>query len=271
MLLINSILKVDLTHLNPYILNNEFIPISHMNKKFYKTVFISDVHLWNPKNQWDKLIKFLDSISFENLIIVWDFIDYRQLNWFWKRWEKEQKTLNYINDLATHWVKVTYIQWNHDRELKCWDWIEIENMTITRHIYYQTVKKKTYFITHWDCLDSVNNKHNRIWEFWSKVYSLWLHIEHIWNKKVYDISCFSIPEKIDKRVKWRRVPEYKINSKILDFSKNLNCDWIIIWHFHIAKHYNLNGLDYFNTWDRMRNCSAVVEDKKWELSLLFYQ
>lgn len=242
-----------------------------MNKKSYKTVFISDIHLWNPKNQWDKLINFLDSIDFENLVIVWDFIDYRQLNWFWERWEKEQKTLDYINNLAKNWKNVTYIQWNHDRELKCSEKIKIEVTSICRETYYTTQKWKRYYIIHWDCIDSINDKHNWIWEFRSKVYWLWLKIEHIRNKKVYNISCLSIPERIDRRVKKRRVPEDKINRKIFKFSQNLNCDWIIIWHFHIAKHYDLRGLDYFNTWDWMRNCSTVVEDKKWKLSLLFYQ
>ena len=88
-------------------------------KQHYKTVFVSDIHLGNPKNQSDKLIKILDSINFENLVIIWDFIDYRQLRRFWKRTEKEQKTMNYINDLAKNWVNITYIQWNQDRKLKC--------------------------------------------------------------------------------------------------------------------------------------------------------
>ena len=65
-----------------------------MRKKHYRTVFISDIHLWNLKNQWDKLVEFLDSISFENLIIIWDFIDYWQLKRFWKRRKKEQVTLD---------------------------------------------------------------------------------------------------------------------------------------------------------------------------------
>ena len=240
-------------------------------KKQYRTVFISDIHLWNPKNQWDKLVKFLDSISFENLIIVWDFLDYRQLNRFWKRWEKEQKTLNYINDLATHWIKITYIQWNHDRELKCWDWIEIQNMTITRHIYYQTAKWKTYYITHWDCMDSVNNNWNRLWQIWSIVTWLLRKMEHLFNKDVYNNSYISLAEKLEERVKKVRMPESKINKLVNSFSENLRCDWIIIWHFHLARHYEINWLDYYNTWDWLRHPAAVIEDLNWDLELILYK
>lgn len=249
-----------------------FITIKSMNKKqLYRTVFISDIHLWNPKNQWDKLINFLDSISFENLIIIWDFIDYRQLNRFWKRWEKEQKVLNYINNLAKNWVKITYIQWNHDRELKCTEEIQIENMTIIREMYYKTQKWKTYYVTHWDCMDWVNKDWNKMWQVWSIVTWILRKTEYLRNKNVYSTSCFSLAEKLEERVKKNRMPEHKINRLVRKFSKNLNCDWIIIWHFHLARHYNIDRLDYFCTWDRLKHFAAVTEDSKWKLELILYE
>lgn len=242
-----------------------------MKKTHYKTVFISDIHLWNPKNQSDKLIKFLDSISFENLIIIWDFIDFRQLRRFWKRWEKEQTTLNYINNLSKNWVKVTYIQWNHDRKLKCSKKIQIENMTIYREMYYKTMKWKTYYVTHWDCMDWVNNNWIEIWQIWSIISWLLRKIEHLWNKEVYKDSCISLAEKLEEWIKKNRMPESKINKLIKNFSKNLNCDWLIIWHFHLARHYEITWIDYFNTWDRLKNLAIVTEDLKWNLELILYK
>ena len=241
-----------------------------MREKHYRTIFISDIHLWNLKNQWDKLIDFLDSISFENLIIIWDFIDYWQLRWFWKWREKEQYTLDYINNLSKNWINITYIQWNHDRELKCWDKIHIENMTITRGIYYKTLKWKTYYITHWDCLDWINKDWNKIWQIWSIVFWWFLKIESFRNRKTLTHPYLSLAEKFEEWIKKVRMPEREISKKVHNFSKNLTCDWIILWHFHVARHHDVNWLDYFNTWDRLRNCSAVTEDLKWNLELTKY-
>lgn len=241
-----------------------------MRKKHYRTVFISDIHLWNLKNQWDKLIEFLNSIDFENLIIIWDFIDYRQLKWFWKWREKEQKTLDYINNLAKNWVNITYIQWNHDRKLKCTNEIYIENMTIIREMYYETWKWKTYYITHWDCLDWINRDWNSLWQLWSLTFWLLLKIENLWNKKTLTHPYLSIAERFEEWIKRHRMPEHKIKRMVSKFSKNLTCDWIILGHFHVARHYEVNWLDYFNTWDWLRNCSAVVEDWKWNLELVKY-
>ena len=242
-----------------------------MRKKHYRTVFISDIHLWNLKNQWDKLAEFLNSISFENLIIIWDFIDYWQLSWFWKWREREQSTLDYINNLAKSWINITYIQWNHDRELKCWDKIYIENMTIIREMYYRTLKWKIYYITHWDCLDWVNKDWNKIWQLWSIIFWWLLGVENLWNKKTLTHPYLSIAERFEEWVKKIRMPERKISKKVHKFSKNLTCNWIILWHFHVARHHDVNWLDYFNTWDWLRNCSAVVEDSKWNLELIKYK
>lgn len=241
-----------------------------MRKKHYRTVFVSDIHLWHLKNQWDKLIEFLDSIDFDNLIIIWDFIDYRQLKRFWKWAEREQKTLDYINSLAKNWANITYIQWNHDRKLKCTKEIYIENMTIIREMYYETWKWKTYYITHWDCLDWINRDWNSLWQLWSLTFWLLLRIENLWNKKTLTQPYLSIAERFEEWIKRHRMPEHKIKRMVSNFSKNLTCDWIILWHFHVARHYEVNWLDYFNTWDWLRNCSAVVEDWKWNLELVKY-
>lgn len=241
-----------------------------MKKKHYRTIFISDIHLWNLKNQWDKLIKFLNSISFDNLIIIWDFIDYRQLKWFWKRTDKDQNTLDYINNLSDNWVKITYIQWNHDRNLKCWNKIYIENMSVIRDMYYKTLQWKTYYITHWDCMDWINKDWNNMWQLWSIVFWLLLWIEKIWNKKTLNNSYLSIAENLEDWIKKVRMPEHRIKKKIMRLTKNINCNWIIIWHFHVTRHYNLNWIDYFNTWDWLRNCSALLEDSKWNLELVKY-
>ena len=242
-----------------------------MRKKQYRTVFISDVHLWHLKNRWDKLVKFLDSIFFENLVIIWDFIDYWQLSWFWRRRDKETKVLDYINNLARDGVKITYIQWNHDRKLKCSDKIHIENMCVMRDMYYKTLKWKTYYITHWDCMDWVNKDWNNWGQLWSICFWLLLKIEGVWNKNVLSYSYLSFAERFEEWVKKVRMPDSRITRKVAKFTRNLDCDGMIIGHFHIARHYEVNWIDYYNTWDWLRNCSAVLEDFKWNLELFCYK
>lgn len=241
------------------------------NKQHVRTVFISDVHLWNPKNQSDKLVKFLKTMEFDNLIIIWDFLDYRQLNWFWLRTEKEKNTLNYINELSDEWVNITYIQGNHDDTLICDDDIYLHRFSIMGNMFYRTNKWKTYYIMHWHLLDWANGKHSKVWKIGSITYWLWLKIESIRNKKVINPWYNSISEKIEDWIRIHRFPENKLTNKIRNFIKKIKCDWIIIWHFHQPEHRHIDWLDYFNTWDRLKNCSAVIETDFWDLELLIYK
>jgi len=242
-----------------------------IKKRRYRTVFISDIHLWHPRSRWDKLIKFLSSIDFENLIIIWDFIDYPQLKRFWKWWKKEERTLNYINKLAKNWINTTYIQWNHDRKLKCTKEIQIENMTICREMYYKSLIWKIYYITHWDCIDRINRNWNNLWLIWIFISWILLKIEHLWNKKVYTNSHLSIADKLEQLINKIRMSDEKWTRKVKKLKKNLNCDGVILWHFHMIKHCQINWIDYFCTWDWRRNCSAVVEDLKWNLEVVKYK
>jgi hypothetical protein len=66
------------------------------------------------------------------------------------------------------------------------------------------------------------------------------------------------------------MPESKINKLAKNLTNNLNCDWLIIWHFHLDRHYEIDWLDYFCTWDWLKHLAVVTEDLKWNLRLMKY-
>ena len=67
------------------------------------------------------------------------------------------------------------------------------------------------------------------------------------------------------------MPESRINNLVRKFCENLNCDWLIVWHFHLARHYEIDDLDYFCTWDWLKHYAAVVENLEWNLELIQYR
>ena len=236
-----------------------------MQKKYYKTVFVSDIHLGNPKNQSNKLIDFLKSISTDQLIIVGDFIDYRQLKRFWKWTNKEIETLNFINELSINGTKITYIQWNHDKTFECINNIHLENINIRKDLIYKSWNWKTYYITHWHNLDNINSSHSFIWKIWSFFYWLLLKVEYLRNKKCILPLENSIAETIEQWIKIHRFPKQKLFKVIKKFAKDKPYNWIILWHFHQPTHDYIDDLEYINTWDWLKNCSAIIENKNWDL------
>lgn len=241
-----------------------------MSKKHYKTVLISDIHLGNPKNQWDKLVDLLSSISTDQLIICGDFIDFWQLDYFGRWTDKEQSVLDYINQLSGSWTKIIYIQGNHDNKLKCDKNISLNNFSIMKALEYTTWWWKKYFITHGDSLDSMNSKLANIWKIWTFFYWLFLNIESIRNKNAKESWSNSFSQRLEYLIRVGRFSKNKIFRKILRLAKNEKSKWIILWHFHWPMHETVDWIEYFNTWDRINHCSYIVENMDWTLELQFY-
>lgn len=234
----------------------------------YKTVFISDTHLWNPKNLSHKLLQFLNNIHTDNLIICWDLIDYWFLHAFWKLSNSDKEIITLINDLSKNWTNIIYIQWNHDSNLSCNNDIHFENITITKDLFYTTAKWNLFYITHWDCFDTVITKFTRFAKASSRLYSLWLYLENIFTWKRHSKNYKSIIDKMKIYVEMHRHNWIKRINQVFQLANKLNCDWIIMWHYHKPQHLIHDNVEYYNTWDRLYTWSALVETKKWEFKLI---
>jgi UDP-2,3-diacylglucosamine pyrophosphatase LpxH len=86
-----------------------------MNKPYYRSVFISDVHLGSKNTDVLKLMSFLKSIKFDNLYIIGDLLDVWRLARRWYFPKEQSHLLNYILKLSLRKkAKVVYILGNHD-------------------------------------------------------------------------------------------------------------------------------------------------------------
>jgi len=239
-------------------------------KKRYKTVFISDTHLWNPKNLSHKLLQFLNNTHTDNLIICWDFIDYRFLHAFWTLSNTDKQVIQKINELSKNWTNIIHIQWNHDSEISCDKDIHFENISITKDFFYTTTKGKTFYISHGDCFDWAITKFSRFSKASSRIYSLWLYLEKIFTWKNQPKDYKSIIDKMKIYVETHRHNWTKRTNQIFQLINKLNCDWIILWHYHKPQHIIRDKKGYYNTWDRLYTWSALVETIQWNLELLLF-
>lgn len=240
-------------------------------QKHVRTIFISDIHLGNPKNHADKLLKFLKSISTENLIICWDFIDSWQLSHLWKRMDKDSKLLNYINSIAHKWTNVFYIQWNHDKKIPKLHRAQLKDIPIMKEMFYTTKQNKKFYITHGDCIDKINSWYAIMGKTFNFLYSIMLKIENIFNKKTMNPDYLSLTERLVQRVKKYRYSESNFIKKISKLSEKVWCNNIILWHYHQLKHIISDNIEYFNTWDWLNNCTAILESSTWSLELFSYK
>ena len=90
-----------------------------MQKKTYRTIAISDVHLGSKDCKADQLTNFLKNNTCENLYLVGDIIDGWKIQQNRMRWK--QSHTNVIRSILGHakrGTKVIYVAGNHDEFLR---------------------------------------------------------------------------------------------------------------------------------------------------------
>lgn len=240
----------------------------------YKSIFISDVHLWNKFSQAEILLNFLKTHESENLFLIWDMID----GWAMRKKVKWTKThsrvIQEIFRKSEEWTKIYVITWNHDEFLRdftpfsFWD-----NIEIIDEFDYIWVNWKKYLITHWDLFDGFIASASWIPKFWAVLYNSLLNINFMLNK-------FAKFLRIRKRITFSKYIKNKVKKSVnfitnfeITLSKYAKDGWydgVICWHIHKAEIRNIEGIEYLNSWDFVESCTAILETKDWKFSIYDY-
>ena len=245
----------------------------NQKKTSYKTIIISDLHLGTKNCKAKELLDFLDTYSFEKLILNGDVID----SWSLKRqggWEELHskvlnKILEYIDDEKT---EVIFIKGNHDEKLEEVLDFPIEKFDIKLEHIHENINGN-YFITHGDRFDSINQNHKWLAQLGDIAYHIMMGINKIYNsyrswrgKKYYSIS-----KAAKAFVKSIVSSNDQFNKKLVKAAKEKGCCGIMCGHIHTAQDALVEGIHYLNSGDWVESLTAITEDHDGNLQLLSYQ
>ncbi len=147
--------------------------------------------------------------------------------------------------------------------------IELKNIKILDELVYKTKNNKNYYICHWDVFDIMSNKFTILSKLANLIYTWIFIIEKLVNKKIWNDGYVPISEKIKIKFKNIFFPKKKLYKKLSDFCIKKKFDWIITWHYHMAKQMKNWKIEYIDGWDRISSCSMVVEDMKGKIKLIY--
>jgi UDP-2,3-diacylglucosamine pyrophosphatase LpxH len=128
---------------------------SRSERTFYRTIFISDVHLGTYGCQAEKLLDFLDRSDSEFLFLVGDIVDGWRLKqrWYWP--QAHNDVIQKIFAKARAGTKVVFIPGNHDEFARNYDGIEVGGIPIANTTWHVTNSGKRLYIIHGDEFDGV--------------------------------------------------------------------------------------------------------------------
>ena len=232
----------------------------------YKCVILSDLHLGMTDSKPKRILKFLESIKTDLLILNGDIIDNDALRRGAKWKGKHMKVVIKLLEMAKD-IDIIYIRGNHDNDVKDLYHTSLGNIKFMDEYIY-SVNDKKYLIFHGDKID-VTTKYKFLTHIGSIGYDFALRLNTWYNKyreltgKPYYSISKAIKENFKKALSF--INDFEVNA--CDYAKTVHCDGVICGHIHIPSVKVINDIEYYNSGDWVENFSALVltQDDKWEL------
>ncbi|MDR1416527.1 MAG: UDP-2,3-diacylglucosamine diphosphatase [Prevotellaceae bacterium] len=246
-----------------------------MNRIYYPTVVISDVHLGMSFSKSVEASHFLTSIDCDRLILNGDIID----GWHLRKkshkvWKKEHTMffrviLKMMENFGT---EVIYVRGNHDDFLDHLIPINFYNVKIVKDFIHLSHGKR-YYVTHGDIFDSITSHMRWLSKLGDAGYTLLLHINRYYNRyrRLRGKPYYSLAQVVKGRVKSAVSYISGYEKSLAGLARAKRCQGIICGHIHQAESKRYGDVHYLNSGDWVESLSALVENAKGEWSIVYYR
>lgn len=243
-------------------------------RRYFKTVVISDVHIGAVHSKVDEASEFLESVRCSLLIMNGDIIDGWQLHKQNRKWKKAYtRFFNVIMKMMeADDTYVVYVRGNHDDFLDNLAPIRLANMSILKEYILESGEMK-YYVTHGDVFDSVTSNMKWLSVLGDKGYNMLLWFNGVYNR--YRVKhgkpYYSLSQSIKHKVKQAVSFISGFEKMLADLARSKGCDGVICGHIHYPEDRMIDGVRYLNSGDWVESLSALVEDAQGNWSIMRYR
>ena len=237
-----------------------------------RTVFISDVHLGFKGCSAELLLEFLHSIEMDTLFLVGDIIDVWSMkkSMFWP--QSHNNVLRTILGKAKRGTKVIFVPGNHDEVFRDADGSVYGNLEIHREYIHRTADGRRMLILHGDEFDNVVKFSPWLARLGSGIYDLLLAINPCINgvRRRFDLPHWSLAGYLKNKTK--KAVQYigSFESVVVQAARKRGVDAVVCGHIHRAEMRDFDGILYCNDGDWVESCTAIVEDFRGQLRILYW-
>ncbi len=227
---------------------------------YYRTGWISDVHLGTKGSNAGALLDFLRVNEFETLYIVGDLIDM----WSLRRgiyWPQEHNdVIQKILRKARQGTRVVYIPGNHD-EFLLQHLGAYGAVTIQKHAFHETADGRRILIIHGHELDTVVQNVRWLAFAGDVGYQFLLSLNPLVNfvRRRFGFGYWSLSVYVKQRVKDAVSFIGKFEAAVAKYAERYSVDAVLCGHIHSAAIRHFGRTTYYNAGDWVETCSALVE------------
>jgi UDP-2,3-diacylglucosamine pyrophosphatase LpxH len=241
---------------------------------FYRTIWISDLHIGSTQCQADTLLDFLKYNDSEKLYLVGDIIDFWALSkkMYWPR--DHNTVIQKILRKARHGTQIIYIPGNHDENVRDYDDYIFGDIVVKISDIHTTAQGKRFLVVHGDEYDTIAQHHRWMAKLGSVGYDVLIELNR-WIRNCRRLlgvqSHFSLAAYVKFKVKnaVKFMSDYE--ETIVKTLKKEGVDGVICGHIHHAEMKDIEGFMYVNTGDFVESCTAIVEQQDGTLEMIRWQ
>jgi UDP-2,3-diacylglucosamine pyrophosphatase LpxH len=241
-----------------------------IERRRYRTIWISDVHLGTRGCNAEMLIDFLDRVDSETMYLVGDIIDGWRLR---KRfyWPAAHNDIVWrILKRARRGTRIVYIPGNHDEMFRQFAGLDFGGVAIRRRAIHETADGRRLLVLHGDEFDVVTLAHRWLAYVGDGAYTLLMRLNVAINavRRRLGLPYWSLSKHAKARVKNAVEFISRFEEVVAQAAGARGVDGVVCGHIHTAEMRAIGGIHYYNDGDWVEGCTALVEHADGRMELL---
>ena len=239
---------------------------------YFRTLFISDVHLGKRGSQADLFLDFLRHHDAETIFLVGDMIDGWALRggWYWPQSHNDvvQKLLRKVRKGA----RIIFVPGNHDEFARSYLGMTFGGIEVMDTAMHDMADGRTFLVIHGDQFDIVVSNAKWLAYLGDWAYEAALFSNHWFNKarRALGFPYWSFSA-------WAKLKVKKAINFIGTFEKTLveearkrGAQGVVCGHIHHPVIRDIDGMTYVNCGDFVESCTAIAEHHDGRLEIIHW-
>jgi UDP-2,3-diacylglucosamine pyrophosphatase LpxH len=248
------------------------LPERPNERRRYRTIWISDIHLGTRGCNAALLIDFLDSTDSETMYLVGDIIDGWRLkrSWYWPALHND--IVWRVMKRAKRGARVVYIPGNHDEMFRQFAGLTFGGIEIRRKAIHVTADGRKLLVLHGDEFDAVVMCHRWLAFLGDAAYGLLLRLNVGINavRRRFDLPYWSLSKHAKHKVKNAVEFISRYEEAVAHEAGVRGVDGVVCGHIHTAEMRDYDGIAYYNDGDWVEGCTALVEHFDGRMEVLHW-
>jgi UDP-2,3-diacylglucosamine pyrophosphatase LpxH len=241
-------------------------------RRRFRTIWISDVHLGTRGCNARMLIDFLDHTDSDTIYLVGDIID----GWRMKKrfyWPAAHNDVVWrIMKRAKRGTRVVYIPGNHDEMFRQFTGLNFGGVEIRRKAIHETADGRKLLVLHGDEFDAIMLAHRWLAFVGDAAYVTLMKLNVLVNavRQRLGLPYWSLSKTAKHKVK--NAVEFigRFEEVVAHEAGMRGVDGVVCGHIHTAEHRRIGEVDYYNDGDWVEGCTALVEHFDGRMEVLHW-